>query len=91
MSLPGRPVCGKLGRQDVKAGDSSLSVQRRLAKKKKSQLFVYTRRQSRTTSGWQVWGAGSRSEELQERLCSPVTHPVGEPECEGSLPTPRSL
>lgn len=35
MSLPGRPVCGKLGRQDVKAGDSSLSVQRRLAKKKK--------------------------------------------------------
>lgn len=60
-------------------------------KKKKSQLFVYTRRQSRTTSGWQVWGAGSRSEELQARLCSPVTHPVGEPECEGSLPTPRSL
>ena len=42
MSLPGRPVCGKLGRQDVKAGDSSLSVQRRLAKKKKkvSCLFI---------------------------------------------------
>lgn len=37
-----------------------------LPKKKKS--AVYKRRQSRTASGWQGWGAGSRSEELQVGL-----------------------
>ena len=60
-----------------------------LQKKKKSP--VYKRRQSRTVSGWQGWGAGSCSGELQVGLYSPVTRPVGEPECKGCLPTPGNL
>ena len=40
MSLPGRPVCRKLGRQDVKAGDQQPLCTAKACKKKKSHLFI---------------------------------------------------
>lgn len=40
VSLPGRPVCRKLGRQDVKAGDQQPLCTAKACKKKKSHLFI---------------------------------------------------